>query len=66
MKKILFVVNVDWFFISHRLPIALAAIEKGYEVHLTCLITDKKKILEDHGVIVHPLSLLCFLLPPAF
>lgn len=57
MKKILFVVNVDWFFISHRLPIALAAIEEGYEVHLTCLITDKLKILEEHGIIVHPLSL---------
>ncbi|MEZ9349949.1 glycosyltransferase family 4 protein [Vibrio splendidus] len=57
MKKLLFVVNVDWFFISHRLPIALAAIKKGYEVHLTCLITDKQKLLEDHGIIVHPLTL---------
>jgi len=30
-KKLLFIVNVDWFFISHRLPIALKALEAGYE-----------------------------------
>lgn len=54
--RVLFIVNVDWFFISHRLPIALAAIEKGYEVHLVCSITDKQKILEDCGIVVHPLD----------
>ncbi|MFQ3248838.1 MAG: glycosyltransferase involved in cell wall biosynthesis [Glaciecola sp.] len=56
-KKLLFIVNVDWFFISHRLPIALAAIEKGYEVHLACGITKRKNELERLGVIVHPVSL---------
>ncbi|EFB2395177.1 glycosyltransferase family 4 protein, partial [Escherichia coli] len=39
MKKILFIVNVDKFFISHRLPIALECIKNGYEVHLTCAMT---------------------------
>ena len=34
MKKLFFVTNVDWFFISHRLPIALNAIQQGYEVYL--------------------------------
>lgn len=33
-KKILFVVNAPEFFLSHRLPIALAAREAGYEVHV--------------------------------
>ncbi len=33
-KKILFVVNVPEFFLSHRLPIALAARDAGYEVHV--------------------------------
>lgn len=28
--KILYIVNEPWFFLSHRLPIALAAKEKGY------------------------------------
>jgi glycosyltransferase involved in cell wall biosynthesis len=57
MRKILFIVNVDWFFISHRLPIALAAIKQGYEVHVACGITDKKTMLENLGLIVHPLTL---------
>ena len=30
-KRLLFVANVDWFFISHRLILAEAAIKKGYE-----------------------------------
>ena len=57
MRKILFIVNVDWFFISHRLPIALATIKQGYEVHDACEITDKKTMLESLGLIVHPLTL---------
>lgn len=32
--KLLFLVNPGWFFESHRLPLALAAKEAGYEVHL--------------------------------
>jgi asparagine synthase (glutamine-hydrolysing) len=31
-NKLFLVVNVDWFFLSHRLPIALAALQSGYEV----------------------------------
>lgn len=54
--KLLFVVNVDWFFVSHRLPIAIKAIEQGYEVHLLCAITDKAKYLEGLGLIVQPFS----------
>jgi len=52
-KKIVFIVNVDWFFVSHRLPIALKAIEAGHEVHLLCAVTDKQEYLEDFGIIVH-------------
>ena len=55
--KILFVVNVDWFFISHRLPLALEALKKGYEVHIACGLTDKKEYLQNLGFVVHPLHL---------
>ena len=55
--KLLFIVNVDWFFISHRLPIALAAIKLGYEVHIACGVTDRKSELEAYGITVHPLSI---------
>ncbi|NHH89285.1 glycosyltransferase family 4 protein [Pseudoalteromonas sp. MB47] len=55
--KILYIVNVDWFFISHRLPIALEAMKNGYEVHIACGVTDKKSYLESLGIFVHPLQL---------
>jgi len=48
-KKILFVVNVDWFFISHRLPIALEAKENGYIVTIACHFTKHKQELIDMG-----------------
>lgn len=56
-EKILIVVNVDWFFLSHRLPIALAAIGAGYEVHIATAITDKLEALQGYGLIVHQLAL---------
>jgi len=52
-KKVIFIVNVDWFFVSHRLPIALKAIEAGHEVHLLCAVTDKQDYLEGLGIIAH-------------
>ena len=55
--RLLFVVNVDWFFLSHRLPIALEASRSGYEVHLATAITDKLDILKNHNLVVHPLAL---------
>jgi glycosyltransferase involved in cell wall biosynthesis len=55
--RLLFVVNVDWFFISHRLPIALEAMRQGYEVHIATGLTDKLSLLQGYGFVVHPLSL---------
>ncbi len=55
-KKLLFIVNVDWFFISHRLPIALAAIENGYEVHIATTITAFEKKLKKKGLKVHHIT----------
>jgi len=55
--KLLFIVNVDWFFISHRLPIALEAIRQGYEVHIATTITGKADFLLSKGLIVHPINL---------
>lgn len=55
-KKLLFIVNVDWFFVSHRLPIALKAISDGYEVHLACVFTDKAEFLSKFGIVLHPVT----------
>lgn len=54
---LLFVVNVDWFFLSHRLPIALEAQRKGYKVHIATGLTDRLDDLQRHGLVVHPLDL---------
>ena len=50
MKKFLFIVNVDWFFVSHRLSIAIEAISQGHEVHIATTITDKLDLLEQSGL----------------
>ena len=46
-KKILFVVNVDWFFISHRLPLALEALKKGETDVTKFLLHDIEKAVPD-------------------
>ena len=56
-RRLLFVINVDWFFLSHRLPIALEALRQGYEVHIATGLTDRLDELQRHGLVVHPLSL---------
>ncbi|EEX35761.1 glycosyltransferase [Vibrio metschnikovii] len=47
--KLLFIVNVDWFFVSHRLPIAQKALKQGYKVTLACYFTEHKQELIDMG-----------------
>jgi len=53
----LFVVNFDQFFITHRLPLALESIKKGYEVHVACSDTGKIDYLKSLGITVHVLNL---------
>ncbi len=52
-KTILFVVNSDWFFLSHRLPIAKRAIEKGYIVHLATHVSTNKEKIKSYGIHIH-------------
>jgi len=57
MKKLLYIINVDWFFVSHFLPLGIEAIGKGYEVHLACAYTNKKIELEKLGFRIHQLNI---------
>lgn len=50
MKRLFYVVNVDWFFISHRLPLALHAIRQGAEVFVVTADTRRRKELESYGI----------------
>lgn len=56
-NRILILVNVDWFFISHRLPIAIAAKSEGYEVHIACGFTKHYDYLKSLGFVLHPIKL---------
>lgn len=56
--KILFFVNVDWFFISHRLPLAMAAKNLGFEVHIACGLTTRLAELQELGFRVHPIKIV--------
>lgn len=49
-KRLFFVTNVDWFFISHRLPLATHAVKLGYDVYLLALNTGRKKELQEQGI----------------
>ena len=55
-KKLLFIVNVDWFFRSHRLPLAVKARKIGFEVHIATNYTKYKDEFERLGLYTHQLS----------
>lgn len=49
-KKLFIVVNVDWFFLSHRKDVALAAKEAGWDVSIVTADTGKLKDIEALGL----------------
>ncbi len=49
-KRLFIVVNVDRFLLSHRLPVALAAAEAGYDVHIVTKDTGLRAEIESHGL----------------
>lgn len=50
MPKLFIVVNVDWFFLSHRLPVALGAKDAGWDVTIITADTGKLKDIEAKGL----------------
>ena len=48
--KLFIIVNVDWFFLSHRLPVALAAQRAGWDVTIVTADTGKLKDIEAKGL----------------
>lgn len=49
-KKLFIVVNVDWFFLSHRKDVALAAKDAGWDVTIVTADTGKLKDIEALGM----------------
>lgn len=50
MHKLFIIVNVDWFFLSHRKDIALSAQEAGWDVTIITADTGKLKDIEALGL----------------
>ena len=56
-KKILFLVTEDWYFLSHRLKLALFLKKKNYEVHVCCKNTGKLSAILSHDIFCHELAI---------
>lgn len=53
--RLLYVVAEDWAFLSHRLPMARAARDAGFEVHVATRVRDGAAAMAREGFIVHPI-----------
>ena len=53
--RLLFVVTEDWFFLSHRLPMARAAQAAGFEVHVATNVADGGAAIAREGFVLHPM-----------
>ncbi len=49
-KKLLLVIDTDWFFLSHRLPVALGAKKNGWSVVIVAADTGKADVIRGHGL----------------
>jgi glycosyltransferase involved in cell wall biosynthesis len=54
--KLVYLVTEDWYFLSHRLPMAHAARRAGYAVHVLTHVTDHAAAIEAEGFQLHPLA----------
>lgn len=54
-RRLLYVVTEDWFFLSHRLPMARAAQAAGFEVHVATNVADGAAAIAREGFILHPI-----------
>ena len=57
MKKLLFFVTEDWYFVSHRLDLAIAAKRAGYEVSIVTQVSDHEQVIRDSGLNLIPISM---------
>ncbi len=54
-RVIVYLVTEDWYFVSHRLPMARAAKKAGYEVHVAARVVDFREQIEREGFVLHPI-----------
>lgn len=54
--RIVYIVTEDWYFLSHRLPMARAAKSAGFDVHVLCRMSHGRAAIEAEGFAAHPLG----------
>jgi glycosyltransferase involved in cell wall biosynthesis len=52
--RLIYVVTEDWYFLSHRLPMARAARAAGFEVHVATNVGEDAANIREEGFILHP------------
>ncbi len=55
--KLLFLVTEDWYFVSHRLPLAMAAQAAGYEVAVATRAGRQADVIRDAGIRLIPFAM---------
>src|SRR5499427_8520550 len=63
--RLLYVVTEDWYFLSHRLPMARAAKAAGFEVHVATNVADGASAITREGFVLHPVRFVRGRLSPA-
>ncbi|MBP7337462.1 bifunctional adenosylcobinamide kinase/adenosylcobinamide-phosphate guanylyltransferase, partial [Niveispirillum sp.] len=53
---LVYLVTEDWYFVSHRLPMALAAQRAGYDIHVATRVKAHGVEIEARGFTLHPLD----------
>jgi glycosyltransferase involved in cell wall biosynthesis len=54
--RLLYVVNEDWAFLLNRLPMARAARDAGFEVHVATNVNNGRAAIEAEGFVLHPIK----------
>jgi glycosyltransferase involved in cell wall biosynthesis len=55
-RVLLYVVTEDWYFMSHRLPMARAARDAGWNVHVATRVDQHREAIEAEDFTLHPLA----------
>jgi glycosyltransferase involved in cell wall biosynthesis len=54
--KLLYLVSEDWYFVSHRLPLAVAAKEAGFDVAVATCVRRHGEVICDAGLTLIPIN----------
>ncbi len=55
-RTILYLVSEDWYFVSHRLPMARAALDVGFDVHVATRVDRHGGTIAAEGFTLHPVA----------